>query len=449
MRKLLFSIYVLGIFASCGEGLYIEEENSQTVNTYQVFVGYDSNCVMNLNKQTKCWGDGNSGALGLGNTDNIGNDANEMGDNLALLNLGTNRSVKSMSGGEDHFCAILDNDTLKCWGQAWNGQLGQGNGNNLGDDANEMGDNLNTVDLGTGLYPIAITSGDDFNCAILNDNSVKCWGDNNNGQLGKGHSNRLGNDPNEMGDNLTKIDLGIGRTAKQLAAGEDHVCALLDNATVKCWGRGSSGQLGQGNGNNLGDDANEMGDFLPTIDLGTTRTVKSIFAGNDTNCAILDNNTTKCWGSNSNGELGKGNTDNLGDDANEMGDNLAIMDFGSNVYAKQIALGSYHGCVLLSNNTIKCWGEGTSGQLGTENTNTLGDDPNEMGDNLQAVNIGSDKTIYMIDSFHQNTCAVLNIDDVKCWGKGDRGQLGQGNSDNLGDNAGEMGDSLLNISLNF
>ena len=85
----------------------------------------------------------------------------------------------------------------------------------------------------------------------------------------------MGDNPGEMAQ-LTGINLGPGRTATAIAAGEKHNCALLDNASVKCWGHGLNGRLGQGNTSNLGGGANEMGDNLPSIDLGTGRTATVI-----------------------------------------------------------------------------------------------------------------------------------------------------------------------------
>ena len=102
---------------------------------------------------------------------------------------------------------------------------------------------------------------------ILDNASVKCWGRGNYGALGQGNTYDLGDGANEMGDNLSAVDLGTGRTATAISASRDHTCALLDNAAVKCWGGGWGGRLGQGNTNNLGDNANEMGDNLPAIDL--------------------------------------------------------------------------------------------------------------------------------------------------------------------------------------
>ena len=102
---------------------------------------------------------------------------------------------------------------------------------------------------------------------ILDNGLVKCWGAGNNGVLGQGNTDDLGDGANEMGDNLSAVDLGTGRTATAISVGRESTCALLDNATVKCWGKGINGMLGQGNTDALGDNANEMGDNLPAIDL--------------------------------------------------------------------------------------------------------------------------------------------------------------------------------------
>ncbi len=162
-------------------------------------------------------------------------------------------------------------------------------------------------------------------CALLDNASVKCWGYGQTGQLGQGNTNKIGDGANEMGDNLTSIDLGTGRTATAISAGNQHTCALLDNASVKCWGSGSSGMLGLGDTNNRGDSANEMGDNLTIVDLGTGRTAIAISASRHHSCALLDNAAVKCWGSGG-ARLGQGNTDTLGDNANEMGDNLPAID---------------------------------------------------------------------------------------------------------------------------
>ena len=178
-------------------------------------------------------------------------------------------NATSISASYSYTCA-LDNSSgrVKCWGDNWYGQLGLGDTNDRGDGANEMGSNLAFVELGTGRTATAINSNSVHTCALLDNASVKCWGRGTFGQLGQGNNNNLGDGANEMGDNLTSIDLGTGRTATAISASSaDHTCVLLDNSAVKCWGYGGDGRNGQGNTNTIGDDSNEMGDNLPAIDL--------------------------------------------------------------------------------------------------------------------------------------------------------------------------------------
>ena len=149
------------------------------------------------------------------------------------------------------------------------------------------------------------------------------------GQLGQGNTNQLGDNGNEMGQNLPIVDLGPGRTAKSIASFRQHNCAILDDDSVKCWGRNSYGQLGLGSTSHKGDGSNEMGSNLPAVDLGPGRTAKAVVAGYWHSCAWLDDGTVKCWGANSDGELGAGNVSGRGGSANQMGSNLPIVDLGN------------------------------------------------------------------------------------------------------------------------
>ena len=178
-----------------------------------------------------------------------------------------------------------------------------------------------SVRLGSSA-PIQVTAGDNFSCALLYDGSVKCWGYNGDGQLGLGDTKTRGNGANEMGVNLPAVNLGTGRTATAIQSGYGHTCALLDDGSVKCWGNNSSGELGQGDMFNRGDGPNEMGANLLKVDLGTAglgiaHTAKKISVGISHTCVILDDNTTKCWGLNGDGQLGLGDTDTRGDAAED------------------------------------------------------------------------------------------------------------------------------------
>ena len=103
------------------------------------------------------------------------------------------------------------------------------------------------------------------------------------------------------------------------------MCAILDNATLKCWGRSQYGQMGKGDTNSIGNTTGQMGDNLVAIDLGGTVGVLQVAAG-DQNCALLATGDVKCWGHNNAGQLGYGNTNDLGDNAGEMGNNLNAVD---------------------------------------------------------------------------------------------------------------------------
>jgi E3 ubiquitin-protein ligase HERC3 len=96
---------------------------------------------------------------------------------------------------------------------------------------------------------------------------VKCWGDNEAGELGLGDTVDRGTQTDQMGDNLPYSDLGTGRSARMIAVGVSSTCALLDNGTVQCRGTNFYGQLGLGDTVNRGALPNQMGDNLPAVDL--------------------------------------------------------------------------------------------------------------------------------------------------------------------------------------
>ncbi|MGB2297313.1 MAG: RCC1 domain-containing protein, partial [Poseidonia sp.] len=131
------------------------------------------------------------------------------------------------------------------------------------------------------------------------------WGSDQYGQLGDGGPAWSTSNPTSVSaPPSTAINLGAGRTAVALATGERHTCAILDNGEVKCWGGDSYGQLG--NGPTI--TANQGSPSSTSVDLGTGRTAVAISAGNHHTCAILDNGDMKCWGGDYRGQLGDGGT---------------------------------------------------------------------------------------------------------------------------------------------
>ena len=301
-----------------------------------ITTGESHTCAILDDGTVKCWGSNFRGQRGNGNTENTGTPSNP-------LNLGSGRTATAITAGSRHTCAILDTGTVSCWGSNLFGQLGNGN------DTNTYTPGA-PINLGTGRTATAITAGDNHTCALLDDSTVTCWGDNYRGQLGNGTNT----------DTYTPgapINLGTGRTATAITAGDNHTCAILDNSTVKCWGYNNAGQLG--NGNNT--DTKTPG---TPINLGTNRTATAITADSNHTCAILDNSTVTCWGNNFYGQLGNGN------DTNTYTPGTPI-NLGNGRTAVEITTGDNHTCAILDNSTLNCWGYNFYGQLGNgTNTNT-------------------------------------------------------------------------------
>ncbi|MGB2276755.1 MAG: RCC1 domain-containing protein, partial [Candidatus Poseidoniaceae archaeon] len=185
------------------------------------------------------------------------------------MNLGTGRTAVAVAAGHAHTCAILDNGDLKCWGSDSFGALGDGGSTY----SNTNAPSSTPVDLGTGRTAIALDAGEYHTCAILDDGSVKCWGSDSYGQLGDGGTSHytgvIASEPS-----ATPVDLGTGRTAVSVATGRYHSCAILDNGDLKCWGYDTNGGLGDG-----GANSNTNAPSNTPINLGTGRTAVAVAAG--------------------------------------------------------------------------------------------------------------------------------------------------------------------------
>jgi cysteine-rich repeat protein len=404
-------------------------------------------CALSSAGSVKCWGAGFYGQLGLGDTDSRGDEPGEMGKSLPVASLGVGKRATYIVTGLEHACVLLDDASLKCWGNNRFGGLGLGDTDSRGDESGELGDDLPAVSLGTGRRALAVSAGGSFhNCVLFDEGSVKCWGMNRNGQLGLGDTDDRGDEPGEMGDDLPPVELGTGRRATKVVVGLEHTCALLDDASVKCWGANSFGQLGLGDTERRGDERGEMGDNLPSVELGSGRRARDVAVGGGFTCALLDDDSLKCWGLNAVGKLGLGDTEDRGDEPGEMGDNLPVVSLGPDP-ATSVEMGSSHVCVLLENRSVKCWG-GYSG-VGLGDTDRHGDEPGEMGDDLPAVSLGTGRRAMNITVGDTSSCAILDDSSVKCWGSNVNGRLGLGDTEARGDEPGEMGDNLPAVELGF
>ena len=345
----------------------------------------DFNCAIQQIGAVLCWGQGGDGQLGTGL------DAEESSPALTET-LGFDRTATHISAGTDHVCAILDNGDVSCWGSNSYGQLG------TGDTTNYNTPTL-TDGFGIGRTAIAISSGGQHSCVILDNGSVSCWGYGDYGQLGDGMDELYRSSPSLISS------LGIGRTAVAISAGNLHTCAILDNGSVSCWG--ATEQIGNG-------DWLDRNTPTLTNSFGIGRTAVAISAGYAHTCVILDNGSVSCWGHGSSGRLGNG----------DMEDRLSptlTETLGQGRTAVEISSGYSHTCAILDNGSVSCWGSGGYGKLG------IGDLSRNDNPSPQLISsLGSGRNATSISAAIEHTCALLDNGEVTCWGNDNNGRLGHG-----------------------
>ncbi|GIL55362.1 hypothetical protein Vafri_10919 [Volvox africanus] len=301
------------------------------------------------------------------------------------------------------------------------------------------------------FIPVSISAGGLHTCAISRVGKVKCFGQNMEGQLGLGDFQTRGARPEDMGALLPTVNLGPRLTATAIATGLFHTCAIMQpGGVVKCWGRNTEGQLGLGNSRNRGDEQGQMGSDLPAVDLGPGLRASALAAGFYHTCAILQpGGIVKCWGYNYNGELGLGDTNWRGNYPDQMGSALPIVDLGPGLKATDIAAGADHTCVVLQpGGIVKCWGYNADAQLGLGDLIARGGKPGQMGANLPPVDLGRGFKATNVACGTKSSCALDQSSGlVKCWGDNFYGQLGQGDILRRGDQPEDMGRELKPIAL--
>ncbi|MCP3974408.1 MAG: hypothetical protein GY720_07940 [bacterium] len=367
-------------------------------------------CALFGEGEMRCWGTNDFGQLGQGNTTPIG--ATVLPRDVSPISLGT--PAVQAAAGSGHTCALLESGALRCFGFNGYGQLGLGHTLAVGDS--ELPTDEDEIDLGG--IAIAIATGSYHSCAILNTGTLRCWGDNTYGQLGYGNTEAIGDNeaPSAAGD------IPLDEEVLEVAGGGGHTCALLDSGNIRCWGDNVYGQLGLGHTDAIGDDE-PIADAAGYVELGGLAT--TIAVGQAHSCAVLESGNVRCWGLNSSGQLGYGNTDTIGDD--ELPSSAGDIDLGAAALA--LTAGDNFSCALLDSGTIRCWGMNEYGQLGYGHVELIGDDesPSTAGDvpvstSITAINAGA-----------EHVCVVTHGDALRCWGRNKEGRLGYGGDENIGD----------------
>lgn len=413
------------------------DTNDRFLKIIQVSASVGKTCVLFENGKAKCWGGENwNASLGIGTTSSIGKSSEEM---RSLPYIMIKEPIKQISVGSTHSCVLLQNGKAKCWGGNNFGQLGVGSQiSPLGKTQQEM-ESLPYVMINESIIQISV--GGSYTCALLQSRKTKCWGLNDLGQLGIGSSVKsIGKTSEEM---QSLPDVRIKEPIAQIAVGNSHACALLQNGKAKCWGQNLAGALGIGlTVHSVGISPQEM-DSLSFVMIDELIIQISVSASHT--CALLKNGKAKCWGLNNHQQLGIASQSfALGRTPQEM-NSLPYVLIDEPI--QYIVAGSEYTCALLQNelSTVKCWGKNNHGQLGIGITREC------MGTTLQEMNSLSyvlvKKKVFQISMGHEFTCFLLENGKIKCAGENKSGQLGTGDKIERGvydvDGTGELSDALV------
>ena len=297
----------------------------------------------------------------------------------------TRNNQARITVGSSHVCVVWTASTVQCWGANNAGQLGDGTVTNAPAPTPPLA--LSGV---TGL-----TAGFQHSCALQTTGTVQCWGANNNGQLGNGTFVSSTNPVTVAG---TATLSGVRAVSSTNAS----TCALLSDATAQCWGNNVYGQLGSG--------AITLSEPSPVTVNGLSGAT-AISVASQSACALLSDATVACWGSNSSGQLGTGTVT-----LSELAP-VAVVGVSG---ATAITSAGLYSCALLSDGTVRCWGDNSTGQLG--NGTTSGSSTSVLVSGLaNATSVSAANTF---------ACAALSGGAVRCWGDNTYGQLGNGTTTN-------------------
>ena len=295
-----------------------------TSGVASVSAGGSHTCAVTTAGGAKCWGFDAQGQLG--------NDAALVDKPTPVDVWGLTSGVANVSAGTNHTCAITTAGGVKCWGHDFNGQLGN--------DAALVGQSTPVDVLGLTSGVASISAGGYHNCAVTTAGGLKCWGRDNNGQLGNDAA---------MTNQPTPVNvLGLTSGVASVSAGAYHTCALTTGGGVKCWGLDDKGQLG--------NDAALTNQPTPVDVLGLTSGVASVSAGGYHTCAVTTAGGLKCWGSDAYGQLGN--------DAALVDKPTPVDVLGLTSGVARVSAGGYHTCAITTAGGAKCWGYAGYGQLG-------------------------------------------------------------------------------------
>lgn len=343
--------------------------------------GYHT-CAVRPDGRVFCWGANGYGQVGAGFVSHVITQAVDASASLP------NVTFTAVSAGRQHTCALTADGAVYCWGRNQAGQLG--NGALAHSNVPALVSGLDGVQARV----LAIASGEYQTCALLTDGSVRCWGQNGAGQLGNGHFGGSYATPAPV--------VGLAGRAVSLAAGDDHMCAVIEGGAAQCWGLNSHGQLGNGSATHSN---------TPVTVSGLTSGVTAMTAGRAFTCAIV-NGGAKCWGDGQSGQLADGEDFSGGSHSYTKTVPVDVVGLPPSTVL-ELEAGGATACARLANGETYCWGSGWSGQLGlgTANSSWL----------PQLLSLPG---VTQLSTENLHVCARLQDASLRCWGANAYVQVG-------------------------
>lgn len=339
----------------------------------QVASGDGFTCVRTTGAAVRCWGSNALGQLGDGSTT-----PHWVADPVHGLESG----VSLIAAGARHACALISGGSVRCWGDNSDGQLGNNS---------TTGSTVPVSVLG-GLSNVAwITAGDAHTCAVTTTGAAYCWGENSAGQLGNGSVTQ---------HSTPVLVSGFGSGVSTMDAGGEHTCARTSAGAMACWGDNDFGQLGDG--------TTGINRLIPVAVSGLSSGVVSMTAGASHSCARVATGGVKCWGLNSDGQLGDGSV-------SQRSMPVDVVSLPTSVAS--ISAGHAHTCAVTLSNSLLCWGDNAFGQLGDQSF-----EPRSVP--VEVAEVGN--AAFAVSAGGTHSCARVSGGAVWCWGDNSDGALGNG-----------------------
>src|SRR5437667_885996 len=352
-----------------------------------VDLGAFYSCALLQDGTVRCWGQNDLGQLGDGTTTNASTP-------VAVAGIG---GAAALTAGGFHTCVRFPDGTIQCWGRNNAGQLG---------DPGTTAFQSPTPVRVAGLTATAVSAGGFHTCALPGDGTVRCWGQNDYGQLGNGTSDPVPDSPSTF--NPTPVTVSGITTAVAISAGGWYTCALLQNGTIRCWGDNTWGELGNGAVLVSPSPTSPVTPTPTPVTVSGITTAVAIEAGVFHMCAILRDGTLQCWGRGEEGRLGNGSTANSSTPVTVSG-----------IAPAAIAPGAEHSCAVLRDGTMRCWGDNNFGQLGNGS-------PQGSFSTTPSGPVTGITTAIGASSGAEHTCALLQDGSLRCWGRNVDGRIGNG-----------------------